>query len=259
MTRIEAAQTFFQTYIDKFFSFEFAVAVGLVCFGEKVETMFPISRAYDNFSTELGKVDANQGRTRLFEAISLGVKMINDFIADPTNASSLVDPEQLICRILCLTDGADNSNYDPYVVFKYLKSSKIILDSIPIGGIPTEREQLYALTIATGGSCFGVSSIDEGLQLFEREAVLSLATRADLKPFAIEIPDKDAFNRTISQPQIMVKKVEKKVDTVQVNKRAVPANPSSMKTLATQVGSGCTKRIFRDLQHIDNNLVHVFL
>eukprot|EP01103_Thecamoeba_quadrilineata_P000337 TRINITY_DN10287_c0_g1_i1.p1 TRINITY_DN10287_c0_g1~~TRINITY_DN10287_c0_g1_i1.p1 ORF type:complete len:551 (+),score=131.02 TRINITY_DN10287_c0_g1_i1:91-1743(+) len=260
MTRIEAAQTFFQTYIDKFFAFEFSVAVGLVCFGSNVQKTFDISREYDNFSTELGNVSANQGSTRLWDAIGLAAKMLNEFKEDKTKANDLVPSSELHCRILCLTDGGDNaSTNDVFDVYTHLKSSNIILDSIPIGFEDSGRNKISVLTTATGGSCFDVESIEDGLQIFEREAVLSLAQRDDFKPFAKSIESRQEFHAIQGNlPSMMVKKVEQKKDTAMTQKqqalsRTVIDNigaKSSSSSSTCALSGAAQKRVVRELDNV---------
>ena len=205
MTRIEVAQALFQTFIDKFVALEFPVAVGLVCFGERLQLTFPITRNYDSFSTELGNVVANQAKTRLFEAIQLAAETIVAFKGKPT--ANLVPADKLHCRIFCLTDGEDNSNVNPFPVYEYLKKHNIVLDSIPIGD--SGRAKLSAFTKATGGMCSVADSSQEGVNLFEREALLSLAERDDFKPFSISVPDRATFEGLAGT---FVKTVERKAD-----------------------------------------------
>jgi len=82
---------------------ELSVVVGLVCFGEKIELTFPITRNFDSFSTELGNIVANQSKTRLFEAILHAARAIVEYREKPT--VNLVSRDKLFCRVFCLTDG----------------------------------------------------------------------------------------------------------------------------------------------------------
>eukprot|EP01117_Protostelium_nocturnum_P018354 TRINITY_DN7660_c0_g1_i1.p1 TRINITY_DN7660_c0_g1~~TRINITY_DN7660_c0_g1_i1.p1 ORF type:complete len:530 (+),score=137.89 TRINITY_DN7660_c0_g1_i1:122-1711(+) len=250
MTRIETAQSYFQTFIDKFVALEVPVAVGLVCFGEKIELTFPITRNFDSFSTELGDVDANQGKTRLFEAIQRAAETIVEFKNSCASGNhggfKLASEDKLSCRIFCLTDGEDNSGVDPYPIYQYLKNHNIILDSIPIG---TSGSALARLTKATGGSCFIVQSSVEGVSLFEREAVLSVSVRADFNPFSVPInqrADLEAVQVDLSQPN----KVERK-ENPQMKAPCI-SNASQINQKFSSSTGSAVARIAREYSAIQN-------
>jgi len=167
---------------------------------------------YDKFSTELGDVDANQGSTRLYDAIIFAAKMLIKFRDDPKNKNILLPPDQLSLRIFCLTDGSDNWTTSTFEAYSILKSGNIILDSMSIGRDLDGQKKLSVLTTATGGSCFDVGSIEDGLALFEREAMLSLEKREGLKPFERDIPTALALQQIIPSEDLIVKSVTKKAD-----------------------------------------------
>ncbi|KYQ92742.1 Ubiquitin-conjugating enzyme E2 [Tieghemostelium lacteum] len=240
MTRIEIAQALFQTFIDKFVALEFPVACGLVCFGEKIELTFPITRNYDSFSTELGAVVANQSSTRLYEAIKRAAESIVELKKNP-GTLNLVSEDKLLCRVFCLTDGEDNSGVDPFPVYQYLKEHNIVLDSIPIGD--SGRAKLSSFTKATGGSCFIADSSKEGVELFEREALLMLNVRKDFKPFSVQVNNRAQFEQLAGS---YVKELERKVDT----KTAVKCSAAVTNTKIESFGGAVYKRIgkeYRDL------------
>jgi len=189
MNRIEYAQALFQTFIDKYIQYECSVVVGLVTFGSQITNTFSITKNFDHFSDELGRVDANQGSTRLFEAILFAAQQIVAFKKAPN--VTLAKEDQLIGRIFCLTDGEDNSGFNPYTTFQYLAQHNIILDSIPIG---TTGAKLSSISKATGGTCFFANSAEQGVNLFEREALLTVSVRDNFKPFSIPIRTEAEFN-----------------------------------------------------------------
>jgi len=245
MTRIEAAQSFFQTLIDKFVALEVSTAVGLVCFGERVELTFPITRNFDSFSTEMGDIAANQAKTRLWEAIKLAAVTLVEFRDKPT--IRLAPKEKLICRVFCLTDGEDNSGVDPYPIYQYLKDNNIIVDSIPIGD-ENGRAKLNAFTSATGGMCFVAESSIEGVNLFEREALLSLDVRADFKPFSIPVNSAvDLTKLSEEKSQVFAKTVTRKEDPAQ--KASFSANANDAHTKKAYSG-GAPGRIMKEYKDI---------
>ncbi|EGC36092.1 hypothetical protein DICPUDRAFT_94383 [Dictyostelium purpureum] len=206
MTRIEFAQAIFQTFIDKMVSYELSAACGLVCFGSSAQLTFGITRNFDSFSNELGEIQANMGNTHLWEAIILAAKTIVDFRNNPN--IKLAAPEKLLCRVFCLSDGEDNSNSSTMLdAYDYLKKNNVVLDCIPIG--LEGRSRLSALSTATGGSCFIADSSQEGVELFEREALLSLALRDNFKPFSISVSN---ITELESLGGDFKKTIERKVD-----------------------------------------------
>jgi len=220
---------------------EVAVAVGLVCFGEKIELTFPITQNYDSFSTELGNVEANQSKTRLWEAIQFAAEHIVSFREKPT--INLAPLDKLICRVFCLTDGADNSGVDAFNVYQYLKKHNIILDSIPIGD-DSGRAKLNALTTATGGMCFVANTAQEGVSLFEREALLSLHVRADFKPFSVSVPDPTALAVLANSIQTFTTTITRKEEP---QSNAVFKSNININTTATaRVSSAATTRILKE-------------
>ncbi|KAM9969859.1 hypothetical protein ACTFIR_001696 [Dictyostelium discoideum] len=241
MSRIELAQTLFQTFTDKAVSLEVPVAVGLVTFGEIIELTFDLTRNFDSFSTELGEVVANQCKTRLFEAIQLAAETLVKFkeSCDTAATGGLKLSSNPMLRVFCLTDGEDNSNFDPYPVYQFMKKHNIILDSIPIG--LDGRERLSSFSQATGGSCFIADSSLEGVELFEREALLSLSARDNFKPFSLDIKTKLDFNKVSGTYQKTIeRKVEPAFQNVQLKQTIDTSSAAESKFI------GASRRVFKE-------------
>ncbi|KAF2074167.1 hypothetical protein CYY_004512 [Polysphondylium violaceum] len=189
MSRIEYAQALFQTFIDKYIQYECPVAVGLVTFGDTFKMTFNITKNFDSFSSALGTISADMGGTRLYEAIQYAAQEIVAFKRNPD--IELAPANELNCRIFCLTDGQDTSGIHPYTIYSYLAQNKIIIDSIPIG---TGGEKLPNLSKATGGTSFFANNVQAGINLFEREALVTVSIRENFKPFPIFITNLQAFD-----------------------------------------------------------------
>ncbi|KAN0021660.1 hypothetical protein ACTFIU_003804 [Dictyostelium citrinum] len=249
MSRIELAQTLFQTFTDKAISLEVPVAVGLVTFGERIELTFDLTRNFDSFSTELGEVVANQCKTRLFEAIQLAAETLVKFKENCASGGSggFKLSSNPMLRVFCLTDGEDNSSVDPYPVYQFMKKHNIILDSIPIG--LDGRQRLSSFSQATGGSCFIADSSLEGVELFEREALLSLAARDNYKPFSMDIKTKVDFNNVTGTYQ---KTIERKVEPAFQNVQLKQTIDTS--TQAESKFFGSKKRIFMEYKHFKDEI-----
>lgn len=194
-TREDLSKILFHSLMDKLVSLELSHAVGLLAFGNRI-TPISITREYERFHDELGRLDANEGSTKLYDAILSAAEMIETYVADH---GSLINHAKLKKRVFVLTDGADNSsNRPPFVVAQYLQQHHVMLDAIPLAGA---NAVLHALTAASGGLCFDVASEEQGMALFENEATLHVANRevvvdpADLP----RVTDRVSFEAVVAQ------------------------------------------------------------
>merc|ERR1712072_1044882 len=74
-TREDLSKMLFHTMVDSFLCLELEHAIGLLAFGATVEP-FPITRKYEDFHTTLGRLDASQGKTKLYDAIKAAGEMV---------------------------------------------------------------------------------------------------------------------------------------------------------------------------------------
>lgn len=170
-TREDVSKILFHSLMDKLISLELPHAVGLLAFGEKL-TPFAITREYEQFHDELGRLNANEGATMLYDSIVSAGEMIESYMS--ANAS-LIDHTQVRKRVFVLTDGDDNrSKKVPWQVAQYLQEHQIQLDAIPVAG---RNFALQVLTIASGGMCFDVTSEGQAMSVFENEGTLHVAYR----------------------------------------------------------------------------------
>lgn len=168
-TREDVSKMLFHTLVDKLIALELSHVVGLLAFGETVTPTIGVTREYERFHDELGRLDANENRTRLYDSILKAAEMIEEFSATQTGASTAHK------RIFVLTDGADNASQNaPWHVAQFLQQRGIVLDAIPLAGA---NSTLHALCASAGGLCFDVVSQEQGVNLFEREATLHLPFR----------------------------------------------------------------------------------
>lgn len=178
-TREDVSKMLFHTLIDKLMCLELSHVVGLIAFGENV-TPINITTEYEKFHDELGRLDANECSTKLYDSIFSAAEMIEMYLQDNQHFQSLGpscdDSESSIMkRIFVLTDGDDNSSKKaPWQVAQFLQQRKIVLDAIPVAGL---NKVLYSMCRASGGFCFDVVSQEQGMNLFEREATLHVAYR----------------------------------------------------------------------------------
>jgi ubiquitin-protein ligase len=200
-TREDLSKILFHSLMDKLVSLELSHAVGLIAFGSAL-TPIAITREYERFHDELGRLDANEGSTKLYDAILTAAEMIEAFVL--ANAGQ-IDHANLKKRVFVLTDGEDNASHrQPFVVAQYLQEHNILLDAIPVAGA---NAVLHALTASSGGLCFDVTSEEQGMALFESEATLHVRSReATADPADIpRVTDRTSFEAIVAQSKLQSK------------------------------------------------------
>lgn len=243
-TREDVSKMLFHTLVDKLISLELFHAVGLLAFGNKV-TPINITREYERFHDELGRLDANEGGTKLYDAIAHAADMIGAYACDHSSDILL----SVKHRIFALTDGEDNSSsQQAYQVARMLQDRGIVLDAIPVAGA---NRVLHAMCVASGGKCFKAVSQEQAMELFEREATLHIAYR-DASPCNVEIVDAESLNSLVNS------ELEDTVSISSAVPKVVYAPVMSQETINTtrQVGTGSVKRILREYDDLQRNAVH---
>ena len=175
--------------------------MGLLAFGE---TIIPIgiTTEYEKFHDELGRLDANQGSTKLYDGIFSAAEMIEEYVSAHTGSDltggtgSGSGSLELKKRIFVLTDGEDNSSRrKPWEVAQFLQHKSIVLDAIPLAG---ENRALQRMCTASRGLCFDIISQEQGINLFEREATLHLAYREATSEMPPNVTCDSSFNGIIT-------------------------------------------------------------
>jgi len=175
-TREDVSKMLFHTIMDKLLSLELSHVVGLLAFGKNVLPV-NITREYERFHDDLGRLDAREHATRLYDSVYAAAEMIETYMSDHPELSSSARASPIVKRIFVLTDGEDNaSTRKPWEVTKFLQERRIVLDTIPVAGV---NKVLYSMCTATYGLSFDVTSQEQGITLFEREATLHLAFREE--------------------------------------------------------------------------------
>ena len=262
-TREDVSKILFHTLMDKLVSLELSHGVGLLAFGQ-VLTPIGITREYEQFHDELGRLDARENSTKLYDAIFGAAEMIEGFIkAHPDQ----IDHNNLKKRIFVLTDGEDNASTEqPWTVAQYLQQHSILLDAIPVAGT---NAILQALTIASGGLCFDVESEEQGMALFESEATLHVSRReviVDSTAVPV-ITDRSVFQSILNDvnsrekapirevraavPQTVFAPVLTAMEALRVCESGAAAAPGHKRS------GGCTKRILQEYANFMKDLTHM--
>ena len=169
-TREDVSKIVFHVMVEHILALEMDHVLGLIAFGEAV-TAFDITRDYEKFHLELGRLDANQNRTKLFDAILAAGQCLETFVAGAKEPVARGAP----LRIFALTDGEDNaSSNTAWAVTQWLQDHHIVLDVFPMA---SRLPVLQAMATATGGICVDVANEEQGMKLFESEPLLHCASR----------------------------------------------------------------------------------
>jgi ubiquitin-protein ligase len=212
-------------------------------------------RDYEAFHDTLGNAEANEGSTKLYDAVQRAGEEILSFVK--LNSKLLATgAEACKFRIFALTDGEDNASQQAYwKVAKFLQENNIILDSVPLA---KKNDNLQAMSIGTGGLCLNVTNMEQGVALFEREAILHVHSRPPLENPLPKIVDANSLTflqkntklvddiQSAPAPAVVTQKVIKKDDLDKIE--------SSLPQTAASGGSSTPmKRIFKEYRDLLDN------
>jgi len=235
----------FHTLVDKLMSLELSHAVGLLAFGETIVPI-GITLDYERFHDELGRLDAAQHNTRLYDGIYSAAEMIEEYISVHINPDA-VRTAEIQRRIFVLTDGDDNASCrEPWEVARYLQEKSIVLDAIPLAGVSAV---LQSICTAARGLCFDVISQEQGTNLFENEATLHLAYREtglELPPKIIGPTSLKALESEKLSPVLHIRSAVSKTVSTPVMTAADIVKMQSAASSETIVMAASTKRIIRE-------------
>jgi ubiquitin-protein ligase/Mg-chelatase subunit ChlD len=252
-TREDVSKMLFHTMVDKLITLELYHGVGLLAFGEYVVPI-GITREYERFHDELGRLDANQGRTKLYDAIKNAAEMIEEYasvhINTPPSGKSNEPLTKIVKRVFVLTDGEDNASTQlPWEVAQFLQQKGIVVDAIPLAGA---NRTLQSICTASGGMCFEVVSQEQGMALFEREATLHVSYReaVDAAPAVTDSSSLKALEKTAESPVVDIRSAPSRTLLAPVmSAQAAMQTATTATTGAARTGGGATRCIMR--QYVD--------
>jgi ubiquitin-protein ligase/uncharacterized protein YegL len=249
-TREDVSKMLFHTMMDKLVCLELSHSLGLLAFGKRLSP-FPMTTEYELFHDILGRLDANEGGTKLYDAIKNAAEMLDTYATD--NAA-LLEPG-CVRRVFVLTDGEDNESYTPpWQATQLLQQRSVVLDAIPLAA--GSQKVLQAMCAATSGICFMANSQEQAVSLFEREATLHVAYR-EKDPPPPTIADMSAF--TSLQESMTTVELVVDITSVVPQKAFAPAMSKSSALAAAvesehSATSSCvTKRIMKEYREFMSN------
>mmetsp|Transcript_37125 Transcript_37125/g.58443 ORF Transcript_37125/g.58443 Transcript_37125/m.58443 type:complete len:498 (-) Transcript_37125:90-1583(-) len=249
-TREDVSKILFLALVDKLIGLEMPHAVGLIAFGQTVLPIGEFSRDFSKFQDELGRLDANQGATKLYDAILDASNMIENFASEHKSEMA----EDCAKRIFVLTDGEDNSSKTTaWELAHSLQSRSFVLDAIPVAG---PNQTLQAVSIASKGLALCVNSEAKAMELFENEALLALCRREEAeKPPQIKCAAdlRNLCSKGVEQKETIVAAVPAQVNQATISGGdAVKKVQDAMKS-APQKSGGAMTRLLKELKDLERD------
>ena len=165
MSRLDIVKELFKTFADRSMAYNYHHVIGLTLFNTSVEVVSSVSEVFVLFQSVVQGVEAG-GRTAIWDAMVSAAEQLDEISSTYPDCAK---------RILCLTDGEDNSStHKPHEVAKLLQEKNIVLDCVLVGEGNTTAK---AIAVATNGCAFFPSHHKESLRLFQMETVLSIRER----------------------------------------------------------------------------------
>ena len=190
LKRIHVVKELFKTFADRSMAYNYHHVIGLTVFSKSVEVISFVSEAFVHFQAALQDVDHDIG-TAIWDAMVSAAEQLDVISSNYPDC---------VKRILCLTDGEDNSSTnEPHKVAKLLQEKNIVLDCVLVGkGNSTAK----AIAVATNGCAFFPSDHRESLRLFQMETVLSIRERlvGQRKPSVTSRADLKTYEDSQSYP-----------------------------------------------------------
>ena len=244
-TREDVSKLMFHTMVDRILGLEMNHALSLVAFGQEIAVVKGLTLEYEAFHDEMGRLDARQGATKLFDAIAQAAGVLTDYALE--NKGKLAPDCQL--RVFALTDGEDNSSrLQAYEATRTLQSCGIILDAFPMG---PPNPTLQAMATATGGYCVTVTSEEQGVGLFEREALLHVAAREEAERTA----KPEVTSNAVLQSYVNKDHIVQDVASSQPRQllQAAVMKPQEVEAKAATATGGAQRRIMKEYVDIQKD------
>jgi ubiquitin-conjugating enzyme E2 D/E len=165
-TRMEAVKAMFYAFRDRVENVgKGSHQIGLIQFDDRVETLLDVTPRLELFEAIVDDME-KRGMTAIYSAVTEAASMLEKhFQKNP----------QIDFRVLVLTDGQSNTGVPPTQALEAVNRIGAVVDAIIVGDSPDAN--LRKIVSATGGECYQIGSLGEGLELLESESVVSLRAR----------------------------------------------------------------------------------
>jgi ubiquitin-conjugating enzyme E2 D/E len=206
---------------------------------------------FEQFHTFLGRLDAMEGRTRLYDAIAAaahcGAAAADRFAALSGSGANASRPA---VRVFALTDGEDNASaISAFLMASMLRELNVTLDAFPMVGT---AQLLQAACKMTGGLCVTATGTEQAMSLFQDERLMHLPARQQAA-----LPTCDEMTWQQLEAAALASKAITEIQQPTAPKVAAKSAADTQKAAQAQCGSGnatgATKRIGKELQDMNKN------
>lgn len=231
----------FSNFADRTYAYNCPHLIGLTLFAKNCILNYPLSENFRQFTTQFGTFPPGN-HTAVYDAIQFAVNNLNQFyITHPEYA-------HVPRRILCLTDGDDNSSETTSKDATHLLiDNNIIMDTVLLCEHQVET-QLIAK--ASGGYSFQPNNLLDFVNIFQLEVMLMMKIRKYRQPYYVRGQKINLNDLRVQlcdkEPEILQpEKLFKKAQTPQ----KCLARAQIQKRLNSETNLAVTKRILKELAH----------
>lgn len=161
-SRLDAVKAMFYAFRDRVE--HLGTSLGLIAYDDEVQRLLDVTSDLDAFERVIDDIKP-RAQTAIFSAVLEAIAMLEG----KKNG-----------RVLCLTDGQNNSGAAVETAFAAAKQADVVVDALILGDAPDSA--LPQLAVATGGEVYTIMSLEQGFDLLERQDVASLRARDPRKP-----------------------------------------------------------------------------
>jgi ubiquitin-protein ligase/Mg-chelatase subunit ChlD len=193
-TRLEAVKQMFYGFRDQTTNFEDGSKhrIGLISYDHRISIHTAPTENFAVFEDVIDQMRC-QGSTAIYEAIAAACQMLLPWKSSHPNAD---------LRVMCLSDGNNNcQKVTAEAALAQLSAIGAVCDCLIVGQSPDAN--LLRLVEASEGSAFQITSLAEGYECLESQAVISLSARRNGAPKPVPKPrvaPVDLCNVTASTP-----------------------------------------------------------
>lgn len=176
ISQFTAAQEFFVAFANHCYTFHTNSLYGSIMFESSIEVRNPLNALVSDFIDKMiKKGERPTGCTAMFEAMERAARIMVEANKDHKY-------ENAIYRILVISDGYDNGYNNDQIanLANYLIDNKVRVDAVIVTNSIEGR--LVAIAKATGGVVVVPHSMQEGLELFNKEEFFNVDIR-EFGPF----------------------------------------------------------------------------
>ena len=241
-TKYELAMTGFEQFCNRTTAYNFKNMIGLVIFGSDSKLELQPTESFRHFANEIRSFP-NKGKTAIYDTIIFAIENVNSFKIQ----NKL--PYNVPTRIICLTDGADNtSRTAPSTAYFSLISNNIVMDSILLCR-DTVRTHVHAIAKLSGGYSLQPVNQKELLRIFENETMLNLTCRKYKNPLVSGLEEALLIPYD-TDPEFQYP--DELTSTFQTSEKCL-INAVLDKIVTSQVSAVVTNRILRELAYLQTD------